>query len=60
MVVCHVAQENGVCANGVSILTETAKLRFSHICSSVMSSPNGTKFTMELASMKGRPDFKFE
>ena len=26
----------------------------------VMSSPNGTKFTLELASLKGRPHSKFE
>ena len=49
-----------VCANGVSILTETTKSQFSCIRSSVMSYPNGTKFTMELASTQGRPHFKFE
>jgi len=58
-VVCRVAQENGGRANVVSILTETTKLRFSHNCSSVMAYPNGIKFTVELASMKGRPHFKF-
>ena len=54
-----VLQENGAYANGVSILTGTTQLRFSHICSSMMAYPNGTKFTMELASMKGRLRFKF-
>jgi len=44
------AQENGARANGVNILTGTTKLRFSCIRSSMMSNPNGTKFTVELAS----------
>ena len=52
-------QENGTHANVVSILTGTTKSRFSRICSSVMAYPNGIKFTVELASMKGRPRFKF-
>ena len=38
-VVCCAAQENGVRANRVSILTETTKSRFSRICSSVMIYP---------------------
>ena len=58
-VVCRAAQENGACANGVSILTGTTKSRFSRIRSSVIPYPNGTKFTVELASTQGRPDFKF-
>ena len=58
-VVCCAAQENGASANRVSILTETTKLRFSRIRSSVIPHPNGTKFTVELASTRGRPDFKF-
>jgi len=58
MVVCRAAQENGARANGVSILTGTTKSRFLRICSSVIPHPNGTKFTMELASTQGRPDFK--
>ena len=33
MVVCHAAQENGVRANRVSILTERTKLQVLHICS---------------------------
>jgi len=58
-VVCRTAQKNGARANGVSILTETTKSRFSRIRSSVIPHPNGTKFTVELASTQGRPDFKF-
>ena len=50
-VACCVDQENGVCTNRVSISTGTAKSQFSHIRGSVMSSPNGTKFTMKLAFM---------
>jgi len=37
-----------------------AKLQYSCICSSVMSYPNGPKFTVELASMQGRPHSNFE
>jgi len=59
MVVFRAAQENGAHANGVSILTGITKSRFSRICSSVIAYPNGTKFTVELASMKGRPHFRF-
>jgi len=59
MVVCRSAQENGAHANEVSILTGNTKLRFSHICHSVMPYPNETKFNVELASTQGRPDFKF-
>ena len=44
----------GARTNGVSMLTGTTKSR---ICSSVMAYPNGTKFTVELTSMKGRPRF---
>jgi len=58
-VVCRAAQENGARANGVSILTGTTKSRFSRICRSVIAYPNGTTFIVELASMKGRPGFKF-
>jgi len=58
-VVCRAAQENEAHANGVSTLTGTTKSRFSRICSSVIAYPNGTKFTVELAFMKGRPHFKF-
>ena len=39
----------------VHILAGTLKLRFSHIHSSVMPYPNGTKFTVELASVQGTP-----
>jgi len=58
-VVCRVAQENGACANGVSILTGTTKSQFSRIRRTVIPHPNDTKFTVELASTQGRPDFKF-
>ena len=58
-VVCRAAQENGACTNIVSILTGTTKSRFSRIRNSVIPYPNGTKFTVELASTQGRPDFKF-
>jgi len=47
MVVCRVAKKRGEC-NGVSILTGRTKRQFLHICSSVMSDLNGTKFTMEV------------
>ena len=51
-VVCHVAQKNRARVNvRVSILTETTKSQFSRICSSVMSSPNGIKFTVDLFSL---------
>ena len=36
--------------NTVRILTERRKLQSSHICSSVMSYPSGTKFTVEVPS----------
>jgi len=39
-VVCRSPLENGARLNGVSILTGTTKLQFSHICSSVMSYTN--------------------
>ena len=57
---CHVAQENGACANRVSILTGRAKSQFSQICSFLMSDLNGSKFTMEVPSTQGRPNSKFE
>ena len=57
---CLAVQENGVDANRVSILTRTTKLRFSHIHSSLMPNPNGTKFTVEIAFIQGTQDFKFE
>ena len=56
----HAAQENGAWANGVSILTERTKSRFSRICSSVMSNLNRTKFTMEVPSTWERPQPKFK
>jgi len=57
MVVCRAAQENGARTNVVSILTGPTKSRFSHVRSSVIPYPNGTKFTVELASTQGKPDF---
>jgi len=42
----HTTQENGACANGMSLLTEKTKLQFSHIHSSMMFNTNGTKFTV--------------
>jgi len=60
MVVCCAAQENGMHVNRVSILTETTKLQFSCICSSVMSYPNGTKFTVEVPYTQERPHFKYK
>ena len=54
------AQENGVGANEVSILTGTTNLQFSLIHSSVMPDPNGTKFTVEVPSSQGRPHSQLE
>ena len=51
MLVCRAAQENGMHANGVSILTgTTCKTCDFHarIRSFVMTDPNGTKFTVEM------------
>ena len=50
-------RKQDVCKRSEYIATN---LRFSCIHSYVMFSPNGTKFTKELASMKGRPHSKFE
>ena len=60
MVVCCAAYENRARPNGVSIFTGTTKSQFSRIRGSIMPYSNGTKFTVELASSKGRPHFKFE
>jgi len=60
MILCHATQENGACANEVSILTGTTNLQFSRICSSVIPYPNDIKFIVELASTQGTPQFKFE
>ena len=57
---CRAAQENGVRANGVSILTGATKSRFSRIRSSVIPNPSGTKFTVEVSSTQGKPHSKFE
>jgi len=55
MVVRRAAQENKARTYGLSIMTRTIKSQFSCIRSSVMPNPNGTKFTVELASTLGRP-----
>jgi len=54
------AQGNMACANRVSILAGTTKSWFSRIHSSVMTNPNGTKFTTEMPPTQGRPHSKFE
>ena len=48
----------GTC-NTVRILTGRNQLQCSHICSPVMSDPNGTKFTMEVPFSQEKPHFKF-
>ena len=45
-VVCRAAQEAGV--PPVSILTGRKKMQFSHLCSSVIPYPIGTKFAREV------------
>ena len=45
-VVCRAAQEAGV--PPVSILTERKKTQFSHLCSSVIPYPIGTKFARDV------------
>ena len=60
MVVCRAAKENGLCTNGVSILTGTTKLQFLRTLSSVMSDLNNAQFIMEVPSTQGRPHSKFE
>ena len=52
-------RKQGVC-NTVSILTGRTKSQFSHLFSSMMSLQNGTKFIVEVTSMPGRPQLKFE
>ena len=51
-------RKQGACKR--SALTGTTKLRFSRILSSVISTPNGTKFAVEVPSTHGRPHSKFE
>ena len=59
-VVCHAAQENGVRKRSEYIDRNNTKSQFSCIHSSMMSFPNCAKFTVEFASMQGRPHSKFE
>ena len=57
-VVCRAAQEAGV--PPVSILTGRKKTQFSHLCSSVIPYPIGTKFAREVPASKGSLHTKFE
>ena len=57
-VVCCAAQEAGV--PPVSILTGRKKMQFSHLCSSVIPYPIGTKFATEVPASKGSLHTKFE
>ena len=49
--------QNGGHANKVSILIGITKSQFSRIHNSMISYPNGIKFTVELAFTQGRPHF---
>ena len=55
---CRAAQEAGV--PPVSILTGRKKTQFSHLCSSVILFPIGTKFAREMPASKGSLHTKFE
>ena len=57
-VVCRAAQEAGV--PPVSILIGRKKTQFSHLCSSVIPYPIGTKFAREVPASKGSLHTKFE
>ena len=57
-VVCCAAQEAGV--PPVSILTGRKKTQFSHLCSSVIPYPIGTKFAREVPASKGSLHTKLE
>ena len=57
-VVCRTAQKAGV--PPVSILTGRKKTQFSHLCSSVIPYPIGTKFAREVPASKGSLHTKFE
>ena len=57
-VVCRAAQEAGV--PPVSILTGRKKTQFSHLCSSVIPYPIGTKFAREMLASKGSLHTKYE
>ena len=58
MVVCRAAQEAGV--PPVSILTGRKKMQFSHLCSSVILYPIGSKIARQVPASKGSPHTKFE
>ena len=55
---CRAAQEAGV--PPVSILKRRKKTQFSHLCSSVIPYPIGTKFAREVPASKGSLHTKFE
>ena len=55
---CRAAQEAGV--PPVSILTGRRKTQFSHLCSSVIPYPIGTKCAREVPASKGSLHTKFE
>ena len=57
-VVCRAAQEADV--PPVSILTGRKKTKFSHLCSSVIPYPIGTKLAREVPASKGSLHTKFE
>ena len=57
-VVCRAAQEAGV--PPVSILTGKKKMQFSHLCSSVIPYPIGTKCAREVPASKGSLHTKVE
>jgi len=44
----------------VSMLKGRTKLRFSYLCSSVMSNMNNIKFIVEIPSTQGKPQSKFK
>ena len=58
MVVCRAAQEASL--PPVSILTGRKKMQFSHICSSVIPYPIGTKFATDVPASKGSLHTRFE
>ena len=57
-VVCRAAQEAAV--PPMSILTGRKKMQFSHLCSSVIPYPIGTKFAREVPASKGSLHTKCE
>ena len=59
-VVCGAAQENGVHAIHVSILTGTTKLHFSRILYSMIFYSKNTKVALEVPAYQGRLHIKFE